>query len=208
MKERAPVGFEALRKQAKRWLAALRAGDAEAYARLAKAFAASHGRRDAVAIMLALGMDPNRPGRHGHLPLHSACEDRAMVQLPLEHGADPRARVYGGTAASWARHAGNPEMAQLFAERTRDLLDAVLAGHLGLAHELLEEDPARVHERAPDGATALHLLPEDPDVAAPLVELLLAHGLDPHALDRDGRTPAARLEARGLDELADLLEPR
>jgi hypothetical protein len=37
MKEGTPVGFEALRKQAKRWLAALRAGDAEAYARLARA---------------------------------------------------------------------------------------------------------------------------------------------------------------------------
>src|SRR4051794_35235605 len=99
--------------------------------------AASHGRRDAVAIMLALGFDPNRPGQHGHLPLHNACKDRAMSELLLAHGADPRARVYGGTAAEWARHADAPEMARFFAEHTRDLLDAVLAGQVALATELL-----------------------------------------------------------------------
>jgi uncharacterized protein len=107
---------------------------------------------------LALGIDPNRPGRHGHLPLDNACKDRAMSELLLAHGADPRARVYGGTAAD------------------------------------------------PGGATALHLLPDDPELARPLVELLLAHGIDTTAVDRDGRTAAASLEAEGLDELADLLD--
>jgi len=168
--------------------------------------AASHGRRDAVAIMLALGFDPNRPGRHGHLPLHNACKDRPISELLLAHGADPRARVYGGTAAGWARHANAPEMARFFAEHSRDLLDAVLAGHVALATGLLREDPSRIRERNPRGATALHLLPDDPELARALVELLLAHGIDTTAVDRDGRTAAASLEAEGLDELADLLD--
>jgi ankyrin repeat protein len=167
--------------------------------------AASHHRGDAVATMIALGIDPNRPGKHGHLPLHNACEDRAMCELLLSLGADPRRRVYGGTAAGWARYNHNAEMARFFAERTRDLLDAVLAGHVELARELLAEDPTRVHDRAPDGATALHLLPEDPELARPLVELLLAHRIDARIVDRDGRSAAQRLEANGLDELADLL---
>jgi ankyrin repeat protein len=167
--------------------------------------AASRGRRDAVALMLELGFDPNKPGRHGHLPLHNACGNRAMVELLLAHGADPRLRVYGGTPAEWARHQGNVGMARLFAERTRDLLDAVLAGHVILAEGLLREDPSCVHARAPDGATALHLLPEDPEIARPLVELLLAHGIDTTARDDDGKTAAERLEANGLDELADLI---
>lgn len=167
--------------------------------------AASRGRRAAVEIMLALGMDPNRPGRHGHLPLHNACEDRAMVELLLAHGADARARVYGGTAASWARHNRNVAMARFFAEHTRDLLDAVLAGHVELARELLAEDPSRVHARHPNGASALHYLPEDMELARPLIELLLTHGIDPTVVDREGKTAAARLEASGLDELADLL---
>ncbi len=167
--------------------------------------AASHGRGAAVVTMIALGMDPNRPGRHGHLPLHNACKDRAMAELLLSLGADPRLRVYGGTAAGWGRRSGTPEMARFFAERTRELLDAVLAGHIELARDLLAEDPSRVHARAPDGATPLHLLPEDPELARALIELLLAHGIDVTAIDREGRTAAARLEAQGLDELADMI---
>ncbi len=167
--------------------------------------AASHGRREAVAIMITLGMDPNRPGRHGHLALHDACADRAMAELLLSLGADPRLRVYGATAAGWARRSGTIEMARFFAERTRDLLDAVLAGHVELARDLLAEDPSRVDARAPDGATALYLLPEDPELARALIELLLAHGIDVAAVDREGRTAAARLEAQGLDEMADMI---
>jgi uncharacterized protein len=167
--------------------------------------AASRRRRDAATLMLELGFDPNRPGRHGHLPLHNACGNRAMVELLLAHGADPRRRVYGGTPAEWARHNGNAEMARFFAERSRDLLDAVLAGHVALADELLREDASRVHDRAPDGATALFLLPEDPELARALVDLLRAHGIDMTAVDREGKTAAERLEAHGLDELADLI---
>jgi uncharacterized protein len=170
--------------------------------------AASRGRRDAVAIMLGLGMDPNRPGRHGHLALHNACEDREMVELLLAHGADPRARVYGGTAAGWARHNRNPEMARFLAQRSRDLLDAVLAGHVALAAELLREDPSRVHDRDPGRATALHYLPEDPELARALVELLLAHGIDTSAIDDDGKTAAEHLEASGLDDIADMISSR
>jgi ankyrin repeat protein len=96
-------------------------------------------------------------------------------------------------------------MARFFAERTRDLLDAVLAGHVDLARDLLAEDPTRVHARAPDGATALYLLPEDPELARALIELLLAHGIDVTAVDREGQTAAASLEADGLDEIADMI---
>jgi len=168
--------------------------------------AASRGRREAVTTMLALGMDPNRPGRHGHRALHNACADRGMAELLLAHGADPRLRVFGGTVASWARYGGDSDMARFYAERTRDLLDAVLAGHVALAEELLREDPSRVHDRAPEGATALYVLPEDPELARPLIELLLAHGIDVNAVDLEGKTAAARLEANGQDELADLLD--
>ena len=123
----------------------------------------------------------------------------------LAHGADASARVYGGTAASWARHNGNLAMARFFAEHTRDLLDAVLAGHVELARELLAEDPSRVQTRHPNGASALHYVPDDPELAQPLIELLIAHGIDTNVVDREGKTAAQRLEAGGLDELADLL---
>ncbi|HWB81975.1 MAG TPA: hypothetical protein VG755_43735 [Nannocystaceae bacterium] len=167
--------------------------------------AALHHRREAVAIMLALGMDPNRRDRHGRLALHMTCDDDAIVELLLQHGADPGARCYGGTAAGWARQHHLHARARDFAERTRTLADAVVAGHIALAQELVAEDPSRARMREPDGATALHLLPADPELARTLIALLLANGADANAVDAQGRTPAARLEAIGLDEIADLL---
>jgi uncharacterized protein len=168
--------------------------------------AAMHRRHAAVAMLLELGMDPNRPGRHGHLALHAACEDPALVQLLLAHGADPRALCFGGSAAEWARHASLPLMARALAEHSRDLLDAVLAGHVALVETLLCEDPERVHSRGAEGATALHVLPEDPAVAGPIIALLLAHGIDRSAVDYDGLDATARLDADGLDELAAMVD--
>lgn len=167
--------------------------------------AAMRKSREAIAALLELGFDPNRKGRHGHLPLHLACVHRDIVELLLAHGADPSARCFGGTAAGWARQHGDLETARFFAARTRSLIDAVLAGDVALADELLREDPGRVHEREPSGATALHRLPEDPELARALAELLLRHGADPTLVDHEGKTAAARLEAEGNDEIAELL---
>ena len=155
--------------------------------------------------MLELGLDPNRPGKHGHLALHMACEDPAIVDLLLAHGADPRARCFGGTATGWARHHGNHAMARTLAERSRDVLDAVTAGHVELTRELLREDPSRIDARSPKGATVLHVLPEDPTIARELVVLLRDHGADPTRVDHDGRDAVRFLREQGLDEIADLL---
>ncbi|MBC8067408.1 MAG: hypothetical protein IAG13_03665 [Deltaproteobacteria bacterium] len=168
--------------------------------------AVMHRNRDAVMLLLELGMDPNRPGRHCHVALHAACEDRELVEALLAHGADPRARCFGGSAAGWARHAGNLAMARILAERSHELLDAVLAGHLALVATLLLEDPGVVHSRGPDGSTAMHVLPDDPAVARPIVDALLAHGIDLDAVDHEGLDAIARLEHDGLDELAAVIE--
>jgi hypothetical protein len=145
------------------------------------------------------------PGKHGHLALHMACEDPAIVDLLLAHGADPRARCFGGTATGWARHAGNHAMARTLAERSRDLLDAVTAGHVELARELLREDPSRIDARSPKGATVLHVLPDDPAIARELVVLLRDHGADSTRVDHEGRDAVRFLRNQGLDEIADLL---
>jgi ankyrin repeat protein len=74
-----------------------------------------------------------------------------------------------------------------------------------LARELCAADPSCVRERTPRGNSALHLLPEDPVAAGALTLLLLDAGADPRARNEDGKTPAERLEERGLDEIADLV---
>ncbi len=202
------------------FVAAVVRGDRQAAAELARShaeyledtqplvLAAGHGNVEAVRSLLELGMDPNRRGNHGYLALNNGSTHRAVCELLLAHGADPRGRTYDATAAQWALHKKKPEMALFLAEKSRLLLDATVTGHVALARELLSVDASAVHERSPKGSTPLHLLPEDTDAAETLIDLLLAHGADLDAKNDSGQTPRAALEANGRDDLADLLELR
>jgi len=157
-------------------------------------------------LLLDLGMDPNRTGVHGHRPLHQGWKHRAVAVLLHERGADPRARCFGGTPTSWALRGGDIAMAQFHAEASRLLIDAVASGHGALAEALLRADPACISERTPSGDTPLHRLPDDPERAQEMIDLLLAHGADPAATNAAGQTPSQKLEAEGKDVLADLVE--
>jgi ankyrin repeat protein len=85
-------------------------------------------------------------------------------------------------------------------------LDAAASGNVALARALIEADPGCLNERSPSGNTPLHELVHEYDAASELITLLLANGADPRALNDAGQTPAQRLEALGLDEIADVLE--
>ncbi len=202
------------------FVAAARTGDRDSAARLLREHpeyaqigdplteAAQRGEVEIVRLLLALGVDANAESRHGHRALHNGCAHPEIARALLEHGADPRSRAFGGTACAWARHAGNPEMARFHAERSRSLLDAAMSGHVLLARELLAEDAARIGECSPTGNGPLHELPDDPDLAGSLIDLLLAHGADPDLENAAGQTPAERLDAMGSDEVARLLASR
>jgi len=164
--------------------------------------AAAHGDTRTLELLLDLGMDPNRTGKHGHRPLHQGWKRRDVAELLRSRGADPRARCFGGTPTGWALRGEDVEMARFHAEASRLLIDAVASGHVPLAQELI----ANVGERAPNGDTALHRLPDNPEVAQQLIDLLVAHGADPTVTNADGQTPRAKLESEGKDELADLLD--
>jgi ankyrin repeat protein len=168
--------------------------------------AAEQGRDAAARLLVELGMDADRAGAHDKRALHVAAGRgaRPLVELLLEHGADPMARVYGGTACGWARHGGHPELARWLAERTRSPHDAAMTGHVQLLEELLAADPAAANRPDDRGDTPLHRLPDDPERGPAIVELLLRHGADPAAPNRDGKTAAQVAESRGLDDLADL----
>lgn len=199
------------------FVAAVRAGDRAQAASLLRAHpeyrgigdplcaAARRGAGDELRALLELGVDPDAPSRHGNRALHEGCTQREIAELLLAHGADPRARAFGGSACEWACHAGDLAMGRLLAERSRSLIDAALCGHAQLARELLDEDPRRVDERDAEGDGPLHALVPDPELAEPLIALLLARGADPESRNGAGRTPAERLEERGADEVADLL---
>ena len=167
--------------------------------------AAESGNLGMLELLLQMGMDANGQGVHGHRALHVASKNRPACEILLRYGADPRSRCFGGTVTGWARHGGDLATARFHAEHSRSLLDAAVSGHVALARELLASDPSCVRERSPTGETPLHLLPEDRDSAESLTALLLAHGADRQARNRAGQTAAEALEARGLDEQADLL---
>jgi ankyrin repeat protein len=168
--------------------------------------AARRGNLQVLSVLLEMGVDPNGVDKHGQRALHNASQSRDASLLLIEHGADTNARCYGGTPAQWAMLRDDVEMARFHAERSRNILDAVISGHVVLAHELLQEDPSRAQTRSPYGDTTLHLLPADVTQATVLAAALLDAGADRGALNDDGQTPQQRLREMGAYDAADLLD--
>ena len=94
-------------------------------------WAAGRGRPDAVALLLDHGFDIDALGRSDipsdqpwETPLHAAVGngDRPMIELLLARGADPtvRDRRFDATAADWANHFGQDELAALVATEPTD----------------------------------------------------------------------------------------
>ncbi|MBW8770929.1 MAG: ankyrin repeat domain-containing protein [Gemmatimonadetes bacterium] len=114
--------------------------------------------------------------------------DAAMVDLLLEFGADPNRRSEWWAGPFHALHVATGDAAtRLLAAGA--IPDACAAAHLDrvdVLARMIDEDPARVHERGGDGQTPLHFAQSH---AA--VDLLLEHGADIDARDVDHRsTPA------------------
>jgi len=114
--------------------------------------------------------------------------DLAMVDMLLELGADPNRRSEWWAGPFHALHVATGDAAaRLLAAGA--VPDACAAAHLDrvdLLARMIEEDPARVHERGGDGQTPLHFAQ-----SRAAVDLLLEHGADIDARDVDHRsTPA------------------
>lgn len=115
-------------------------------------------------------------------------EDVALINVLLEFGADPNRRSSWWAGGFHPLHsASGPAAERLLAAGA--VPDACGAAHLDrpdLLAQILEADPARVHERGGDGQTPLHFAH-----SRTVVDLLLAAGADPDARDVDHRsTPA------------------
>ena len=93
-------------------------------------WAAAQGAPGAVELLAETGFDVNALGRSDipsnqpwHTALHVAAErgDLALARKLLELGADPsiRDKRYRSTPLGWARHFGQPEVAELLAPVTR-----------------------------------------------------------------------------------------
>jgi ankyrin repeat protein len=116
------------------------------------------------------GANPHVQGHQGTIPLHSAAyyENFKVVRKLIEYDADIDAGDNTGwTPLSWASR-----------------------GHFfkdGSVHRLLLERGADVNSRADDdGCTPLHRASQHG--ALEIVRLLLEHGADAEAVNRDGKT--------------------
>jgi len=114
--------------------------------------------------------------------------DAAMVDMLLDFGADPNRRSEWWAGPFHALHIATGDAAtRLIAAGA--VPDACAAAHLDrvdLLARMIEEDPARVHERGGARQTPLHFAQ-----SRAAVDLLLEHGADIDARDVDHRsTPA------------------
>lgn len=114
--------------------------------------------------------------------------DLALVDVLLEHGADPNRRSDWWAGGFHPLYFASGDVAErlLAAGAVPDACAAARLGRVELLRELLDADPARVHERGGDGQTPLHFAR-----SRAVVDLLLERGADPDARDVDHRsTPA------------------
>lgn len=171
--------------------------------------AARQGRADVVALLLDIGMDVDVADETGQRGLHNAAGNGAIAvaQRLIAHGADidrPTTRFDG--ALGFAAHFRQRAMAALLAPLSRDVPNLV---HLGMADRLralFAENPALANAPYPRfDAPPLFALPDDEDLAVEMTELLLAHGADPAARNKDGVTAEQSARRRGLLDAADLM---
>ena len=149
------------------------------------------GERTLVMEMLAGEPDLIRSRHEGGSPLHFAAleNQREIVDLLLEQGADPEARdsEFNMTPIGWANEKGHRAMVEyLFARGVEVNLNRAAAyGLADRVRELLTEDASRINV-ADHYGTPLHEASLWGHVE--MVELLLAHGADPALRNWEGQT--------------------
>ncbi|BBK43408.1 hypothetical protein STVA_34280 [Allostella vacuolata] len=183
----AKTTLDSLKKQAKRWLKAVRAGDAAARDRLVRAYPAAPAEPGLRDVQHALAREHDLPG---WAALSEALADRALARLGLaEQAAIVLRHCWGGDAAAAGRLLRRqPGIAR------HGLHAAVACGDLAEVRRHLAADPAGAG--APGGpldwAPLLYLaysrLPgmADADAALAIAGTLLDHGADPNARFDDG----------------------
>jgi uncharacterized protein len=177
--------LETLKKEAKRWLKALRAGDAEARGRLVAVTPAAPANPSLRDVQLALAREHGLPG---WVALRAALDDLAMARRSNAERVDIVLRsAWGGDPAAAARILTRwPEIT------THDLCIAVATGNRAEVERRLAADPGAATRRGgpldwePLLYVAYARLPGGEMNALDLARTLLDHGANPSAQFDDG----------------------
>jgi hypothetical protein len=171
--------------------------------------AALQGRADVVALLLELGMDVDVADETGQRGLHNAVAGDSIdvVKILVAHGADiDRPTTRFGGAMGFAAHFERRNIAAFLVPLSRDVFNLTYLGMAERLRELFAEDPQLVNAVAPRaGITPLFCLPDDEDDAVDMTMLLLEHGGDPNAVNKEGLTATQDARRRGLIDAADLM---
>ncbi len=158
--------------------------------------AAEQNSYDAVAVLIELGFDLNARSRTA--PLHEAAMrgNLPLIQLLLDHGADPNIHDtgYDATPAGWAEHHGQREAQQLLEALEHPRRSAALTNEAGHALRTAETGAAMRTVTAAFTAVSEGRFDE--------LGSLMAEGLDWQGLpDEDGQIPRCRGRAQALDRM-------
>jgi ankyrin repeat protein len=167
--------------------------------------AAKYNRREAVRVLLDLGVSPNIQSPQGESALHIAAYDDAVEVggLLIERGAEVDAigRQYQNTPLGGAVHCQSRRMIDLLVRHSKSAWEVGYSGHVDRLREILAERPELA--RGYDGETLLmYLPPDDEDKALETATLLLQHGADPTIKDPNGLTAADRAERNAMYRVA------
>ncbi|MFI5007737.1 MAG: TIGR02206 family membrane protein [Solirubrobacterales bacterium] len=175
-------------------------------------------RPEGIRLMAGLGFELHDTTRHDGVgmnlaatPMHNAAwaGNLEMVKLLVALGADPTVREpsYDATPLGWAAHNQQRHVVEYLAAFAT-IFDALECGAVERVAALLEADrslASAVDDRGAPLVFRLHARMTNVDAA---IDLLLAHGVDLNARNREGRTLLDEIERRGSHDLASTLRGR
>jgi ankyrin repeat protein len=150
---------------------------------------------EGVRWLLEHGVDPNLDRRRGFRPLHHALardNDLVIIELLLDHGADPTLRAGGKSAIELAARRGRADVLELLRRRgtaldlfgVEQLIAACAMDDPAAVRAIADREPALVRELVAEGGTLLAEFAGNGDAAG--VGQLLDLGVSPGALFEEG----------------------